>query len=243
VPSVIELAGIPICQIGLEGAINMCAEHVEQQRGGYVCFVNVHSLTEATRHVALREALQGAAFCFADGMPLVWLSRLKQSAIESRVAGPDFMTAMLQRERGQVHGFIGGVPGHAEAIADRFGAGAVIHCPPVRPFSPANAVEDWEQFVAKCPAQQPPRLVWVALGAPKQELWLASISKLAPTVTFFGVGAAFDFLAGASQRAPLWARRAGLEWVHRFASEPRRLWMRYLVSNARFVRIVLDELL
>jgi N-acetylglucosaminyldiphosphoundecaprenol N-acetyl-beta-D-mannosaminyltransferase len=243
VSAVIELAEIPVCQTGLDGAVLLCSEHIAARRGGYVCFVNVHSLTEATKHAELRAALKGAAFCFADGLPLLWLSRLKRGEIATRVAGPDFMTALLKRETTRVHGFIGGVPGQAQRIADRFGIRSVIHCPPVRAFSRDAAIADWNAFVASCPDHEPPELVWVALGAPKQEHWMSVVSEVAPKTMFLGVGAAFGFLSGATSRAPLWLQRAGLEWAHRLASEPRRLWKRYLVSSVRFVRLAARELM
>jgi len=241
--SAIELAGVPIYPMRFDEAVAACADHAAARNGGYICFVNVHSLTEATRHSALHEALRGAAFCFADGMPLVWLSHLKHATNATRIAGPDFMALMLERTRDYVHGFIGGAPGHAKIISERFRVRAQMHCPPVRQFSSSDAEADWRTFLDTCPNRESPSFVWVALGAPKQELWLAVVSKLAPTVTFFGVGAAFDFLAGSKPRAPRWLRRIGLEWTHRLATEPRRLWRRYLASNLRFIRIAVRELL
>jgi N-acetylglucosaminyldiphosphoundecaprenol N-acetyl-beta-D-mannosaminyltransferase len=237
----VSLGGLAVSRSGLEGAVEACRARIAERAGGYVCFVNVHSLTEGTRHAGLREALAGAAIRFADGMPLVWLARLKGAPIESRVAGPDFMEAMLRAEPNLLHGFIGGPPGRADEIASRFCVPNVTYSPPLRDFSPEHAREDWNAFVARCQGQVPD-LVWVGLGAPKQEMWLREVSELAPRVTFFGVGAAFDFLAVAKRRAPVLLQRTGLEWTHRLASEPRRLWKRYLVSNARFVRLALREL-
>jgi N-acetylglucosaminyldiphosphoundecaprenol N-acetyl-beta-D-mannosaminyltransferase len=85
-------------------------------------------------------------------------------------------------------------------------------------------------------------MIWVGLGAPKQERWIATVSRVAPAVMFFGVGAAFDFLAARKPRAPRVLQHFGLEWTHRLASEPRRMWKRYLVANARFARLVVDEI-
>lgn len=201
--------------------------------GGYACFVNVHSLTEATRQPALRESLRGATYCFADGMPLVWLARRLGEPIAGRAAGPDFMPALLQRTRGLRHGLIGG-DGLGEQIAIRCGLDAVIHAPPRRAFSRDQALADWEAFRARC-AGDVPKLVWVGLGAPKQELWMATVAPHAPGVMFFGVGAAFDLLAGQQPRAPRWMQTRGLEWLYRLAREPRRLGARYAVTNTRFL--------
>lgn len=128
------------------------------------------------------------------------------------------------------------------AVAARYGIQAVVHSPPMRPFSEAHALEDWQAFVARCPDRRPPGLVRVGLGAPKQERWIAAVSRAVPEVMFFGVGAAFDFLAERKPRAPRVLQRLGLEWTHRLASEPGRLWLRYLVANARFAGLVAREL-
>ena len=157
------------------------------------------------------------------------------------MCGPDFTEALLAREATRTHGFIGGAPGQAERIAARFGIFAVTYCPPMRGFSADAAVEDWQRFLERCPDRRPPLLVWVGLGAPKQERWLRTVSAIAPDVMFFGVGAAFDFLSG-SRRAPRWLQRPGLEWVHRLTMEPKRLWKRYLVTNSRFVVLAVRDL-
>jgi N-acetylglucosaminyldiphosphoundecaprenol N-acetyl-beta-D-mannosaminyltransferase len=240
--STVTLSGLAISRLGLDDAVAACRARIADQRGGYACFVNVHTLTEATRHAALREALAGATFRFADGVPLLWLARAKRAAIATRVCGPDVMAALLEHERGRVHGFIGGVPGTGETIARRFGVTAVCTAPPVEDFAPARALAAWQAFLDRCPDRVPPAIVWVGLGAPKQERWLATVSPLAPRVMFFGVGAAFDFLAGTVPRAPRALQRLGLEWTHRLAHSPRRMWRRYLTANARFVPLIVGEL-
>jgi N-acetylglucosaminyldiphosphoundecaprenol N-acetyl-beta-D-mannosaminyltransferase len=238
----IDLNGIAISRLGLADAVERCRERIATGAGGFACFVNAHTLTHATKHVALREALTGATYCFADGVPLLWLARAKRAPIADRVCGPDFADAMLRCEPTMVHGFIGGHPGRAHAVARAYLVPAVVHVPPMRAFSAAAAREDWAQFLAACPGGVPPPIVWVGLGAPKQELWLDVVSRLAPGVMFFGVGAAFDFLSRAVPRAPHVMQRLGLEWAHRVAREPRRLWRRYLVANTQFVPLAVREL-
>ena len=228
------LLGVSISTLGLDAALAACRARIAAGQGGYACFVNVHTLTESTRDRALRDALAGATFCFADGMPLVWLARALGTPIAGRVCGPDFMAALLAAERDRVHGFLGGAPGRGEVIAGRFGVRAAVHAPPMRAFSPARAAEDWEALLACSPGGRPPEIIWVGLGAPKQERWLHEVSRRAPGSLLFGVGAAFDFLSGATPRAPELLQRAGLEWAFRLATEPRRLWRRYLATNTRF---------
>lgn len=236
------LGELGVSRLGLADAIAACEHRAATGAGGSACFVNVHTLTEASRDPALRDALCAATYRFADGLPLVWLARAKRAPIATRVCGPDFMDAMLRRQARQPHGLIGASPEITGAVAARYGVDAVIHSPPWRPFSEAHALEDWQAFVARCPDRRPPRLVWVGLGAPKQERWIAAVSRAAPEVMFFGVGAAFDFLAGTKPRAPRALQRLGLEWMHRLASEPRRLWKRYLIQNARFAQLIAREL-
>ena len=229
------LFDVPISRFDLESAVEECVARIAKGSGGYACFVNVHSLTEATRQPALRESLREATYCFADGMPLVWLAR---PAIAGRVAGPDFMAALLARTRHLRHGFIGGATTEvAQRIAEQFSVDATGYAPPMREFSPAHAREDWDRFGAT------PPIVWVGLGAPKQELWMAEVAKRAPGVMMFGVGAAFDVLGGRRRRAPAWMQARGLEWAYRLAQEPRRLLPRYVATNTRFLaRVVRDQL-
>jgi N-acetylglucosaminyldiphosphoundecaprenol N-acetyl-beta-D-mannosaminyltransferase len=237
----VALGELEISRLGFDAALAACEDRIARGAGGSACFVNVHTLTEASRDAALRDALRSATFLFADGVPLLWLARAKRSPIAARVSGPDFMAAMLRRQSARVHGLIGSSPEVTDAVAAHHGVQVVAHSPPVRPFSEAHALEDWQAFAARC-AGPPPRLVWIGLGAPKQERWIAAVSRAVPDVMFFGVGAAFDFLAGRKPRAPRVLRRLGLEWTHRLASEPRRLWKRYLLQNVRFAGLVAREL-
>ncbi len=236
------ILGIPISTFGMEGAVSFCAAQCIQGKGGYVCFANVHSVTESRSDSGLRAALSGALLAVADGLPLVWISRLRGPRIESRVCGPDFMKLFLESHREISTGFIGGMPGQAEKLAGRFGLRAPCLSPPMRPFSAEAAREDWEEFLRQNGSNPVPKTVWVGLGAPKQELWMAEISKIAPEIVFFGVGAAFDFLTETKKRAPKWMQKSGLEWFFRLIQEPRRLWSRYFVTNSCFIWLSLKSL-
>jgi N-acetylglucosaminyldiphosphoundecaprenol N-acetyl-beta-D-mannosaminyltransferase len=226
--------GTEVSRLGFTPALDACALRATQCKGGYVCFANVHTVTESLSDPALQEALNHSFLSVADGVPLVWASRLLGQPIQSRVCGPDFMAEFLRRFPDFTHGFLGGSPGQAEALVQLFRLNqTVTYCPPFRPFAAKHAQEDWSQLISRSP--QTPQIVWVGLGAPKQELWMASISKNAPETLFFGVGAAFDFLTGSKARAPLWMQQSGLEWLFRLTREPGRLWKRYLITNVRFL--------
>jgi N-acetylglucosaminyldiphosphoundecaprenol N-acetyl-beta-D-mannosaminyltransferase len=236
VKTTVPLLGTEISRWGMDEALQQCRVRVERA-GGYACFVNVHLLVEGREDPHVAQALKASTFSFADGVPLLWAARRRGKSIASRVCGPDFMDAFLRQQATVPHGFIGGTPGVAEKIAERYGLKFVSYCPPMRDFSRENAFEDWRKFVDRAPTA--PKIVWVGLGAPKQERWMEVVSSIAPDTLFFGVGAAFDFLAGSKKRAPIWMQRLGLEWLYRFLREPRRLWKRYVRTNALFLRYLL----
>jgi N-acetylglucosaminyldiphosphoundecaprenol N-acetyl-beta-D-mannosaminyltransferase len=228
----VDLFNVPIAIPTFEQALDAC----RRQPSGWVCFVNVHTLTESRTDARLQSALRGAFLALPDGMPLVWSAHAKGARQTQRVCGPDFTAAWAKRYPDEPVGLIGGQPGRAEALAKNLGLRqTTVYSPPMRPFSEANAREDWARFLERCPGGKAPQFVWIGLGAPKQEYWMQAVSAIAPETLFFGVGAAFDFHAGAIDRAPEWMQRSGLEWVHRLSQDPKRLWKRYLVTNTRFV--------
>ncbi len=240
----VSILGIPISRAGFDEALQLCEERVNTKQGGYVCLANVHTVTESTRYPALADALKNAYLSLADGMPLVWVSRWKHNPVKTRVCGPDLTREFLLRHPETSMGFVGGRPGQGDDLARRFSLkNTTSYATPIRPFSPENAQEDWRNFISRCPNQQAPSVVWIGLGAPKQELWARTISPLAPQTLFFAVGAAFDFLTDTKKRAPLWMQKSGLEWFYRLAQEPRRLAKRYLTTNFEFVGKVTLELL
>jgi N-acetylglucosaminyldiphosphoundecaprenol N-acetyl-beta-D-mannosaminyltransferase len=234
-PDHVSIFGVKVSRLGFEEALEQCERRASLRQGGYVCFSNVHTVTDSLRIPELFRALNESFLSVADGVPLIWSSKLKRKRITSRVCGPDFMEAFLKRHAEWSFGFIGGAPEQADELARRYcKAGmAITYCPPMRAFSDENVKEDVARFVAK--TDEIPKVIWVGLGAPKQELWMRTASQLLPNTLFFGVGAAFDFLTDRKSRAPAWMQKAGLEWLFRLLSEPGRLWKRYLVTNTLFV--------
>jgi len=205
-------------------------------------FATAHSLVEAHDNLALRDAL-AAGLVEPDGMPLVWLARRTGWPVE-RVCGPDFMPALIAAgvALGRTHFFYGGGPGVPEALAE----GLARRHPGLRvagtlspPFRTLTADED-AAIVAQINAARPD-YVWVGLGAPKQDLWVAEHRPRLHAAALLAVGAAFDFHAGRRRRAPRWMQRSGTEWLFRLVTEPRRLAGRYTRVNARFLRLVIGE--
>jgi len=209
----------------------------------YVIANTVNGVMEAYDSPEVRSAMNGADLITADGMPLVWALRLLGLEGARRVYGPDLTLVVLESaaKRRIPVGFYGGTP---ETLA-AFCRSARRRWPYLRiayawspPFRPATPEED--QRMAGAVAASGARILFVGLGAPKQEQWMAHHRGRLPAV-MLGVGAAFDFLSGAKRQAPRWMMRAGLEWLFRLAQEPRRLWGRYLRHNPRFVALFLAQ--
>jgi N-acetylglucosaminyldiphosphoundecaprenol N-acetyl-beta-D-mannosaminyltransferase len=216
---------------------------VDEGERHYVCVTGVHGVMESQRDPRLKTIHNRSGLTTPDGMPMVWAGRWAGAQHISRVYGPDLMLAVLERacERGWSSYFYGGAPGTASQLARRLGEVlpglrvAGLSSPPFRPLSP----EEEDAAVAEISASGA-ELVWVGLGTPKQERWMARLTpRLTAAHAVIGVGAAFDMHAGLLPQAPRWVQRAGLEWLYRLVQEPRRLWRRYLTNNPGFVLRIL----
>jgi N-acetylglucosaminyldiphosphoundecaprenol N-acetyl-beta-D-mannosaminyltransferase len=240
-----NILGVAVSAIHMSMALETMDGWIARREAHYVCVTNVHSVMESQRDESLRRIFNASGLVTPDGMPLVWLSRLTGFRHVERVYGPDLMMAVCEHSitRGYRHFFYGGAQGVPEQLAaslqERFPGLMVVGAfsPPFRPLSP----EEDDQIVRMI-AEAEPDIVWVGLGAPKQERWMAAhVSRLTVPV-LVGVGAAFDFHTQRKRQAPHWMRRSGLEWLFRLLMEPRRLWRRYLVDNPLFVIRVLLQM-
>lgn len=205
------------------------------QGGGYVCVANVHLVMEAYDNPGYRSVINQAKLVTPDGMPLVWALRWQGERSATRVYGPDLMqhvVAAAAWQRIPIGLYGSGEPVLADLAAvlrRRF-----AHLPIVFAEAPPNGAFDRvDDAVASRINTSGARILFVGLGCPKQELWMA-LHKDHIQAVMIGVGAAFDFLAGHKPQAPRWVMGAGLEWLFRLATEPRRLWKRYLRQNPRF---------
>jgi N-acetylglucosaminyldiphosphoundecaprenol N-acetyl-beta-D-mannosaminyltransferase len=214
------------------------------KQSSYVCIANVHMLMEAHDSAEFSAIVEHADLVTPDGMPLVWLLRLKGYSDQQRVYGPTLMLHILEvaaRENLAV-GFYGGAPEVLDALVGRLRAwypGLRITFALSPPFRTLNQDED-EEIIRQITASKA-QILFVGLGCPKQEGWMAAHRGRLDLV-MIGVGAAFDFHAGFVRQAPRWMQGAGLEWSFRLIQEPRRLWGRYLIHNPRFVALVLADL-
>ncbi len=242
----VNILGVGVSAVDMAMALRSVDEWIQRRDPHYVCVTTVHGVMESQRDRMLRQIHNRAGMVTPDGMPLVWLSRLLGLRHVERVYGPDLMLAVCRRsvERGYRHFLYGGAPGVAEALATRLQARfhglqiAGLEAPPFRPLTVAEDRATEERINAVRPD-----IVWVGISTPKQERWMAShVGRLTAPV-LIGVGAAFDFHAGLKRQAPRWMQQSGLEWLFRLATEPRRLWRRYLNNNPRFLWLILHQLL
>ncbi len=233
-----NVLGVGIDAITLGGAVATIESWVATGERRYVNVCTVHTIMECRRSPALRRLVNGDGLATPDGMPLVWLNRLHGFRASGRVYGPDLMLALCGRsaETGHRHFFYGGRPGVAATLVDRLRARcpglhvAGVHTPPFRAAGERETPETLEAINAARPD-----VVWVGLGTPKQDYWVAQHRDALHAAAIIAVGAAFDFHAGLLAQAPRWMQRSGLEWAFRLAHEPRRLAFRYLVYNPLFV--------
>jgi len=240
-----QVIGLPVSVGTMESVTREIVDLARRGAGGHVCVANVHMLVEARRDPALRTVLEHAALVVSDGMPLAWQLRRHGFAQAQQVRGPELMIRVCEAaaaERLPVY-FYGGdrtlmaqlertllqrVP--ALQIAGMESAPMLPRQPEVDPATAARLRDSGAG------------VVFVGLGCPKQEFWMAAYGPHLPAV-LVGVGQAFGIAAGLVPEAPAWMRRVGLEWLFRVASEPRRLWRRYLVTNSLFGFFLLREAL
>lgn len=230
----VELGGILVDQVDLHGALDRIDEFVRSGRPHQVVTVNLDFLSIADSNATFRDTLNQADLAVADGMPLVWLSRLKGTPIEERVAGVELVTesCRLAAEHGRKVFLLGAAPGVADAAARRLAElfpgldVAGTYSPPMGPLT----LKATHQIVRMIRAAAPD-LLFVAFGAPRQDLWIRNNLAELNVPVAMGVGCSLDVLAGSVRRAPYWMRRTGLEWAFRLVQEPQRLWRRYLVND------------
>jgi N-acetylglucosaminyldiphosphoundecaprenol N-acetyl-beta-D-mannosaminyltransferase len=239
---VLHIGSLRIDSVTREEALASVEALVRGGEGGAVFTPNVDHVVLAEEDARLRDAYARVNLSLADGMPLVWASRVLGHPVPEKVSGSDFVPSLLERaaDRGWRVYFLGGAPGVAALARDKLRERLPrlqvvgVDAPRIDVDDPAEALAT--QLVPIRAAR--PQLVLVALGAPKQEIWIDRVrDELRPAV-LLGVGASLDFVAGTIPRAPSWMSQLGLEWFFRLTREPRRLWRRYLLRDPKFVLIV-----
>jgi N-acetylglucosaminyldiphosphoundecaprenol N-acetyl-beta-D-mannosaminyltransferase len=239
-----NVLGIGVSAINLAQATAAIDVALQNRRKGYICFAGVHPVMEASSDTELKRIYNRSFLTTPDGMPMVWLSRWHGKRHVSRVYGPDLMLEVfrLSLQRGYRHFFYGGSDGVAEAMRaemqKRFPSLQVVGTfePPFRELTGAEGRQLAEQ-VRACRAD----MMWVGLGSPKQDRFMAEMLPKLDVTLMAGVGAAFNFYTGRVPQAPRWMQRSGLEWVYRCVHEPR-VRARYLSTVPRFIIASLGQM-
>jgi N-acetylglucosaminyldiphosphoundecaprenol N-acetyl-beta-D-mannosaminyltransferase len=241
-PARVSVIDSEVSACDMNGALEQLEARLQQSEGGYVCFTNVHATVMGRRDPGFRAITNGSFLSVADGKPVYWVARAKGVLDVGHVPGPDFFIHAIKRFANKRHFFYGSTPEVLpQLIAELNRAVPSLHvCGTLSPpFRPLSNRDKQEHYAAIRAARAD--IVWVGLGAPKQEQWMAEAwQELTPCI-LLGVGAAFDFHAGTVRRAPRALGHLGLEWLYRLLQEPRRLWRRYLVTNSLFLAYLIKD--
>lgn len=238
-PPTVEILGVPLALTDYEQTMDWMDATIEANGRGYVCVAATHTVMVCQEDAALREAVLGADLTVPDGQPLVWAMNALGHDLSSRVYGPDLMARYCERSVATgVKMFLyggrnqGALVQLALNLRRRYPGVQIVggYSPPFRSLS-----DEEETAVLAEIGRSKADIVWVGIGVPKQEKWMATIRPRIDAPVLVGVGAAFDFHAGLVAQAPVWMQRVGMEWAYRLSREPRRLWKRYLRYNPRFV--------
>jgi N-acetylglucosaminyldiphosphoundecaprenol N-acetyl-beta-D-mannosaminyltransferase len=238
-PGTVDLLEVPLALTDYAATLEWMDALIQERSRGYVCVCNVHTVMASREDPELRAALLSSAINVPDGQPLVWAINALGHSLDGRVYGPELMAraCAVASERGHRFYLYGGrnqgaLVQLALNLRQRHPGVRIVggYSPPHRPLT----LEE-EQAVVEEINRSRADVVWVGIGVPKQEKWMAELRPYLQAPVLVGVGAAFDFLAGLVPQAPPLLQRAGLEWAYRLAQEPGRLWRRYLRYNPRFV--------
>ena len=241
-----DILGLPIAMTDYERAMDAMDHMVATRSAGYVCAVAVHAVSLSRDDEELRRALVGSTLTLPDGMPLVWAANMLGEDLPNRVYGPELMRRYNDRCAQQGHKvwlYGGRDQGSLVQLAlnlRQMHPGLRIVGGYSPPFRSLSAEED--DAIAKQIDEAKPDVLWVGVGVPKQEKWMARMRDRIEVPVMGGVGAAFDFHAGRISQAPGWMQERGLEWIYRIAQEPRRLLPRYLFHNPRFMGAFMGQL-
>lgn len=234
-----KIISLNVDQIGYPDAISKIITIARERKSGYICFSNVHMTIEAYRDEKLAEQINNASLVLADGVPIVTMFRFFYGQRQERIAGMDAMPDLIRAaaSEGLKLYFFGSTP----EILDKIITRTRDNYPEAKIagyFSPPfdSSVND-ESHINRI-NNSGAHLIFVALGCPKQEKWMATHSHKIHAV-LLGVGGAFPLYAGITKRAPLWLRKLSLEWLFRLAQEPSRMFKRYLITNSLFVYLVM----
>lgn len=237
---------VGVSAVNIEEACQEIDAIIRENRREYVCVAPVATIVDCRRDPEYKKIINRACMTTPDGMPVVWLGRLLGHKNVRRTYGPDLMLAVCEQGhlKGFRHYFYGSLPETCDRLEERLRQDfpwikiAGKYSPPFRELS-----REEDRQIVEIINHLQPDIIWVGLGSPKQDFWMARHREHLNVPVMIGVGAAFDFLSGVKKQAPAWMQRLGLEWFFRLCCEPKRLWRRYLVGNTLFIFWLLKEAL
>lgn len=234
---VCNIMGVDIAAVNMKWLLEFSVENIKKLSGDYMCVSNVHTTTIAYNKDEYRSIQNGGVMAIPDGGPLSALGRKHGYHDMARITGPDYMEQILRisTSNNYSHFFYGSSLDTLERlkkiIVKEYPSIKIVgmYSPPFRQLT-----KEEDEHIVKMINESNPDFVWVGLGAPKQEYWMANHQGKINGF-MIGVGAAFDYLAGNIHRAPLWMQKNNLEWLYRLLQEPNRLFMRYFITNVKFI--------
>jgi N-acetylglucosaminyldiphosphoundecaprenol N-acetyl-beta-D-mannosaminyltransferase len=238
-PPTVPVLDVPLALTDYDRVLDWIDARVATREAGYVCVCNVHTVMASHEDAELRAALSGSSMNVPDGQPLVWAINSLGHSLAGRVYGPELMYRFCDRaahREQRVYLYGGRNQGALVQLAlnlrTRHRGIKIVggYSPPHR-----DLTTEEERAVTEEINRARADVVWIGIGVPKQEKWMARMRPQLDAPVLIGVGAAFDFHAGLVPQAPNWLQEAGLEWAYRLAHEPRRLWRRYMRYNPRFL--------
>ena len=238
-PATAEVLGVPLALTDYTRTMDWIDATIQGRGKGYVCVAAVHTVMICQEDAEVRQAVIDSDLTVPDGQPLVWAMNALGHKLSSRVYGPELMARHCERSvhtgaRIFLYGGCnqGALVQLALNLCHRYPGVRIVggYAPPYRPLTS----EEEDAIVNEINASHAD-IVWVGIGVPKQEKWMAAMRSRLDAPVLVGVGAAFDFHAGLVAQAPNWIQAIGMEWAFRLSREPRRLWKRYLTYNPKFV--------
>lgn len=239
----VNLLGVRICALRMDEVLSICEEHISKKSPLLLGVVNVAKLVRCRKNAQLRKSLMDADIVLADGLPIVWLSKLIGNPLPERVAGINIMYQLLEcssKMNYRVY-FLGA---EKEVVQE------VVHI--VEKEYPGLRIAGYRDgYFEKSESREVAEeiknsladIIFVAISSPEKENFLRNWRDFMNVPVCHGVGGSFDVLAGVTKRAPVWMQRCGLEWLFRLIQEPRRMWKRYLVTNTIFIKLSFEAIL
>jgi N-acetylglucosaminyldiphosphoundecaprenol N-acetyl-beta-D-mannosaminyltransferase len=241
----VNIGGVLIDNLSMQETLEAIEIFVKERKPLYLTNPNVDILIRCHRDPEFAQYFKEGALCLADGMPLLWAAKWLGTPLKEKVSGSDLVpkVCVMANQKGYKLFFLGGRPGAADAAKDKL-LKDLPNIQIVGTYAPPFGFEKNNaelKIIVDMVKSKKPDILFVGLGAPKQERWIKTYLNEVNVPVVMGVGVTFEFIAGIVKRAPIWMQKIGLEWFWRLLMEPGRLWKRYLVDDTQFLGLILRQ--